>query len=217
MKPSTLRMLTLCSALTVATLALAQDAAQPAASKADRARFIQEFKRTGLNLAPEDATLTRVVIQAHHAKRGVEVGSFTGYGAVQMGMAFEANGGQLFTLEIDPEAVKACRANLAKVGLEKTVTCVEGDALKTIPELQGTFDFVLIDAKKEDYLKYLQAIEPKLAPDAVVVADNVIQSADKMKDYLEYVQKSGAYETVVVRASDEKKDGMAISVRQPKK
>ena len=99
------------------------------------------------------------------------------------------------------------------MGLEKSVTCVEGDALKTLPELEGEFDFVFIDAVKVDYFKYFQLIEPKLKPGAVIVADNVIISAKEMKDYLDYVQKSPDYDTVIIRASDEKKDGMAISYK----
>ena len=55
-----------------------------------------------------------------------------------MGIAFERTGGHLFTLEIDPNLVKACRDNVAKVGLEKSVTCIEGDALQTLPALEGS-------------------------------------------------------------------------------
>jgi predicted O-methyltransferase YrrM len=99
------------------------------------------------------------------------------------------------------------------MGLEKTVTAIEGDALKTLAALTGEFDFVFIDALKEDYLKYLKLIEPRLKTGAVVVADNVIKSAKKMKDYLDYVQTSPNYDTVIVRSSMEKDDGMAISYK----
>ena len=107
----------------------------------------------------------------------------------------------------------ATRDNVAKMGLEKTVTAVEGDALKTIGELKGEFDFVFIDALKPDYLKYLKLIEPRLKVGAVVVADNVIKSEKQMKDYLQYVQTSPNYDTVIVRSSMEKNDGMAISYK----
>jgi predicted O-methyltransferase YrrM len=109
--------------------------------------------------------------------------------------------------------VKACRENLKKVGLEKTVTCIEGDALKTLPTLEGKFDFVFIDAVKRDYLKYFKIIEPKLKPGAVIVADNVIRSARAMRDFLDYIQESPKYDTVIIRASMEKKDGMSVSYK----
>ena len=56
-------------------------------------------------------------------------------------------------------------------------------------------------------------MEPKLKTGSVIVADNVIQSAEAMKDYLEYIQTNLDYETLVVRASDEKSDGMSITYK----
>jgi len=189
-------------------------AAEPGAvSEEAREKLIREFKRIGLNTAPGDAMLLRILVQSTGAKRGVEVGSATGYGALQMGVGFERNGGHLFTIDIDPDMVRTTRSNLKQAGLENTVTVIEGDALQVLPKLEGEFDFVFIDALKRDYLKYLQALEPKLKPGAVVVADNVIQSAREMRDYLEYVQTSPKYETTIVRTSMDKNDGMAISYR----
>jgi predicted O-methyltransferase YrrM len=94
------------------------------------------------------------------------------------------------------------------------VTVIEGDALKVLPGLEGEFDFVFIDAVKSDYLRYLKALEPRLKPGALVVADNVIRSAGQMRDYLEYVQDDSRYETVILRASDEKGDGLAVSYKR---
>ncbi len=185
----------------------------PGITSDSRAEFIRNFARTGLNTTPEDAMLLRILVDSGKAKRGIEVGSATGYGAINMGMAFERNSGHLFTLEIDPKMADECRANIQTMGLDKSVTCVEGDALETLPGLEGAFDFLFIDAVKKDYLKYFKLVESKLTPGAVIVADNVIQSAEVMKDYLEYVQNNPAYETVIVRASDEKKDGMAITYK----
>ncbi len=178
-----------------------------------RRQFIEAFKRDGLSTAPGDAMMLRILVETARAKRGVEVGSAAGFGAINMGIAFERTGGHLWTLEIDPARVRQTRENLAKVGLESVVTCVEGDALKTLAEIEGPIDFVFIDAVKHDYFKYLKLIEPKLSAGAVVVADNVIQSARAMKDYLDYVQTSPDYDTVIIRSSIEKNDGMSISYR----
>jgi predicted O-methyltransferase YrrM len=178
-----------------------------------RNEFIKNFRRTGLNTTPGDAMMLRILVESSGAKRGIEVGSASGFGAINMGIGFERNGGHLYTLEIDPQSAKVCRDNLKKVGLENTVTCIEGDALKTLPTLEGEFDFVFIDALKQDYLKYLKLIEAKLKPGAVVVGDNVIRSANAMKDFLDYIQNSPDYDTVIIRASMEKKDGMSISYK----
>ena len=178
-----------------------------------RNEFIKNFRRTGLNTTPGDAMMLRILVESSGAKRGIEVGSASGFGAINMGIAFERTGGHLYTLEIDPQSAKVCRDNLQKVGLENTVTCIEGDALKTLPTLEGEFDFVFIDALKQDYLKYLKLIEPKLKPGAVVVGDNVIRSARAMKDFLDYIQNSPDYDTVIIRASMEKNDGMTVSYK----
>lgn len=205
---------TLLSLLTLTALC-ASLASLPAAdykgvSTEARQRLFKEFKRIGLNTAPGDAMFLRILVETRGAKRGVEVGSATGYGAVNMGIAFERTGGHLVTIDIDPKMVEATRENVKKFGLEKTVTAVEGDALKELPKLEGEFDFVFLDALKSDYLKYLQAIAPKLKAGALVVADNVIRSAGEMKDFLEFMQTSPDYEMVIVRSSLEKNDGMAL-------
>jgi predicted O-methyltransferase YrrM len=175
-----------------------------------RARFIREFHRIGLNTTPGDALMLRILARANGAQHGVEVGTATGYGAINMGLAFEANGGVLETIDIDPRMVRVARENIRKMGLEKTVKVIEGDALKVLPALQGTYDFVFIDAVKRDYLKYFRAIEPKLEPGAVIVADNVIKFRAPMRDFLDYVAGNPNYEMVTIRASMEKGDGMAV-------
>jgi len=186
-------------------------AAEPPKVAAEtRAKMLKEFKRIGLNTTPGDAMMLRILVETRNAKRGVEVGAATGYGAINMGIGFERTGGQLITIDISSQMVAATRENLKKFGLEQTVTVMEGDALKVLPELQGDFDFVFLDALKKDYLKYFQALSPKLKPGAVIVADNVIQSANEMKDFLEFFRGNPDYEMVTIRASMEKNDGMAV-------
>jgi predicted O-methyltransferase YrrM len=191
------------------TLVLPASAAEPMNAEA-REAYLKNFKRIGLNTTPGDAMMLRILVASSKAKRGVEVGSATGYGAMQMGIAFERNGGHLTTVDIDPKMVKATRDNLAKMGLEKTVTVVEGDALKVLPGLEGEYDFVFLDALKRDYLKYFQALAPKLKPGAVVVADNVIQSEREMKNFLDAMAANKDFEGVTIRASLDKNDGMAV-------
>lgn len=199
-----------CLAMLGTGLAMAQEGK---ISHEAREKFLNDFKRTALNSTPGDAMMLRILVQASGAKRGVEVGTADGYGAIQMGIGFERNGGTLTTLEIDAGMVEAARANVKKVGMEKTITVVEGDALKTIPTLEGEFDFVYLDAKKSDYLKYFKLLQPKLAKNAVIVADNVVQSGAAMKDFLEFMQNSKDFESQIIRASMEKNDGMLVAYR----
>ena len=188
-------------------------AQQPNNSEGFRKDFLDKFQRTGLNTTPPDAMMLRILVESSRCKRGVEVGAASGFGAMNMGIAFERTGGHLYSLEIDPRRVQDTRQNLQKVGLDKIVTVVEGDALKTLGALTGEFDFVFLDALKPDYLKYLKLIEPKLKRGAVVVADNVVVYERQMADFLAYVRTNPDYDTVTIRASEEKGDGMTISYK----
>ncbi|MCX6632096.1 MAG: class I SAM-dependent methyltransferase [Candidatus Solibacter sp.] len=178
-----------------------------------RKAFLEKFPWTEMCTTAEDAMMLRILIESHGAKRGVEVGGNVGYGAIGMGIGFERTGGHLYSVEIDPANVRTARKNLESVGLSSTVTVIEGDALKVLPTLEGGIDFVFIDALKPDYMKYYKALEPKLTRNAVVVADNVVVSARQMRDFLEYMQSSPNYDSVVIRASLHKNDGMLVAFK----
>ena len=189
--------------------------AQGPANSSDEFRkaFIEKFPWTEACTTPEDAMMLRILIESRGARHGVEVGGNIGFGGIGMGIGFERTGGHLHSVEIVPANVQAARKNLEAVGLSKTVTVIEGDALKVLPALEGGIDFVFIDALKPDYMKYFKALEPKLTRNATVVADNVIVSARQMRDFLEFIQSSPNYDSVVIRASLHKNDGMLVSFR----
>jgi predicted O-methyltransferase YrrM len=183
------------------------------ASPEARKAFLEKFPWTEACTTAEDAMMLRILIESRGAKHGVEVGGNVGYGAINMGIAFERTGGHLYSVEIDPNNVRTARRNLETVGLSKMVTVIEGDALKVLPTLDGGIDFIFIDALKPDYLKYFRSLEPKLVRGATVVADNVIVSARQMADFLSYIQTSASYDSVVIRASMHKNDGMLIAFK----
>ena len=175
-----------------------------------RQQFIHDFSRIDYNTTPGDAKFLRILIETRRAKRGLEIGTATGYGAMVMGLGFERNGGHLTTVDPDAAMVRTARQNLKKMHLENVVTVVKGQGLQLIPILPGPFDFVFIDAIKQEYLGYWQSIQPKLSTRAVVVADNVIQYADLMRDFLDVAMRDSKYQSVVIRASEEKNDGMLV-------
>jgi predicted O-methyltransferase YrrM len=184
-----------------------------AASPEARKAFLDKFPWTELCTTAEDAMLLRVLIESRGARRGVEVGGNVGYGAINMGIAFERTGGKLYSVEIDAGNVRTARRNLEAVGLSNAVAVIEGDALKVLPTLERGIDFIFLDALKGDYLKYFRSLEPKLVRGATIAADNVIVSARQMADFLTYVQSSPNYDCVIVRASMHKNDGMLIGYK----
>jgi predicted O-methyltransferase YrrM len=183
------------------------------ASPEFRKAFLEKFVWTEMCTTAEDAMVLRILIESRGAKRGVEVGGNVGYGAINMGIGFERTGGRLESVEIDPANVRTARKNLETVGLSRTVTVIEGDALKVLPTLDGGIDFIFLDALKQDYMKYFKALEPKLVRGAIIAADNVIVSARAMPDFLGYVKASPSYDSVIIRASMHKNDGMLIGFK----
>jgi caffeoyl-CoA O-methyltransferase len=175
-----------------------------------RSDFIENFQRIGMNTTPGDARFLRILIESSRARNGLEIGTATGYGAIVMGLGFERNGGHLTSIDIDAEMVATARANVRKMKLQQTVSVLKGAALKVIPRLDGPFDFVFIDAWKDEYLGYLRAVEPKLKRRAIIVADNAIRFAQQMRDFLDAVSSDPKCQSVVVRASKEKHDGMIV-------
>jgi predicted O-methyltransferase YrrM len=175
-----------------------------------RADFIGNFQRISKNTTPGDAQFLRILIESSGAKVGLEIGTATGYGAIVMGLGFEQTGGHLTCVDCDGEMVKTARLHLREMQLQDVVTVVEGAALTVIPTLQDRFDFVFIDALKEEYLAYFRAVEPKLAPRAIVVADNVIKHAGAMRDFLDAMANDPKYQSVIIQASSEKGDGMMV-------
>ena len=178
-----------------------------------RKQYLAKFPWTSWNTTAGDAMFLRILVQARGAKRGLEVGTNTGYGAINMGIAFERTKGHLTTLDIDHRMVETARKHLAAVGLENTVTVLEGDALKTIPALEGDFDFVFIDADKSESMAYLKVVDPKMKPGAVLVTDNVIEYAGQMKDFLSYLENSPNWDCQTIRASLQKNDGMLVAYK----
>ena len=178
-----------------------------------RNEFIQSFQRIEKNTTPGDAQFLRILVESFKAKRGLEIGVATGYGAMLMGLGFQRNRGRLTSVNSDGAMVKTARANLRKMQLQEVVTVIKGSALKVIPKLEGPLDFVFIDAAKDEYLAYFRAVQPKLKARALIVADNVIKYGHEMRDFLDAVQNDPQYQTVIIRASEEKGDGMAVVYR----
>ena len=198
----------LCCILTsVAYIRAETDAHKAAVAKqAERQKVIDGIRKEYLSTPPADALLLRMLIESRKAQRGIEVGTAVGFGSVNMGIGFERTGGHLYGVDISEKMVAETRANVKKAGLEKSVTIVQGDALKVLPKMEGKYDFVFIDALKRDYFKYFKAVEDKLLPGAIVVGHNAISSGKAMQDWLDYMKKHPDWEMVIVKATR----GMAI-------
>ena len=122
---------------------------------------------TGRLLAALCRTLDPVVL---------EVGTAIGYSTLHM--AEELERGRVVTLERDPDRASQARAFLNRAGVGDRVELVEGDALETIPRLEGPFDLLFVDATKGQYPRYIELAEPKLSERAVLVVDNLLMDGE---------------------------------------
>src|SRR5262245_4007814 len=109
----------------------------------------------------------RRLIDRHRPTRAVEIGSLLGYSAILIAGALPP-AGRLTCIEHNEYLAKFVKSNCEQAGVARKVKVVVGDALRAIPLLPGRFDFVLIDAEKDDYLDYLRQPEPTLAAAALL-------------------------------------------------
>jgi len=176
--------------------------------------YLEKFNRLDWCTAPGDALFLKLTIQATQSKRGLEIGTYRGHGAIYMAYGYRQTDGHLWTIEINPSIASEATQHFTAAGVSNRVTLLVGDALEFIPKIGTTFDFVFIDAKKEDYHLYFQAVEPYLEPGAVIIADNIISHKKEMKpltDYLE--QRKEEYEFTIIRTSDIKNDGVLFILK----
>ncbi len=149
-------------------------------------------------LHPESARLLHLLVLVGKYRRLLEIGSGYGYSTLWLAEAAHRNGGTLVTCEIEPRVAEANRTHVARAGLQGVVSHLVGDARQNVADLPGPFDFVLIDTVKADYLTYFELLIPKMLPNGLIVADNVISHAAELAEYLERVKSHPLYESVTV-------------------
>ena len=105
----------------------------------------------------------------------LEIGTYSGYSALSMARALP-DGGRIVTCELDRERAAFAERHIAAAGMSEHIEVRVGPASETIAALAGPFDLVFVDADKEGYLGYYEAVLPKLAARGLIVVDNVLWS-----------------------------------------
>ena len=124
---------------------------------------------------PDEAALLGMLARLVGARNALEIGTFTGYGAISIARGL-AEGGTLTCLEVSAEYAEIARANVEAAGLSDRVSIRIGPAdaaLRNMPE-EPTFDFVFIDADKTGYPVYYELVVPRLVPGGLLLLDNVL-------------------------------------------
>jgi caffeoyl-CoA O-methyltransferase len=124
---------------------------------------------------PLAGRLLELLVWSGQPRRVLEIGSFSGHSALAMAAALP-EGGRIDACEIDPERAAFAQSWFDRSPHGSKITLHVGAALDTIAALEGDFDFVFLDADKEGYIAYYEAVLPRLAERGLIVADNTLWS-----------------------------------------
>ncbi|MEB2610418.1 O-methyltransferase [Burkholderia cenocepacia] len=131
-----------------------------------------------INVAPNQGKLLQLLATIRGARRILEVGTLGGYSTIWLARALPP-GGSLVTLELNPAHAKVATENIARAGFAQVVSVVVGSAKDSLARLidagEAPFDFVFIDADKDNNAVYLDAALKLSRPGTVIVVDNVVR------------------------------------------
>ena len=148
-----------------------------------------------------------VIVYMTGARRILELGTFSGYSAISMAAALPPDG-RIDTCEVEEEHAAVARRYIEEAGYSDRITIHMGPAVDTIGRLEGEFDFVFIDADKENYVNYYEAVLPRLSQRGLIAADNTLWSG-RVVDEADQDES-----TLAIRAFNDhvRDDGRVVSV-----
>jgi len=125
----------------------------------------------------EQMALLAFLLRLMGARRVLEVGCFTGYGALAMALALPEDG-EVVTVDVNRAWAELGRRHWRAAGVEGRIRFVEGEALAVLDRMlaeggAGTFDLVYVDADKKRYPDYWTRAVALVRPGGLVAADNV--------------------------------------------
>lgn len=173
----------------------------------------------------ESRNLLRVLLKIKKPGAVLEVGTAIGFSTVLMGECLPENS-HITTIEKYEKRIPIARENFRRAGMEKKISLLEGDAADVLKGLEGSYDFIFMDAAKGQYIHFLPEVLRLLAPGGILVSDNVLQDGDvvesryavvrrnrtihsRMREYLWTLKHMDGLETIVLPIGD----GMTVSVK----
>jgi caffeoyl-CoA O-methyltransferase len=128
-----------------------------------------------------EGRLLQALVWASGARRVLELGTYSGYSALAMAAAL-GPGGRVVTCEVDAGHAEFARRHVEASPYRDRIEIRVGPARGTVDGLDGPFDLVFIDADKEGYRDYYEAVLPKLADRGLIVVDNTLWSGRVVDD-----------------------------------
>jgi predicted O-methyltransferase YrrM len=163
-------------------------------------RLIDETAAMGrvssMQISPEQGLFLKLIVSLTGARRALEIGTFTGFSSLMM-----AYGGveRVLCLDISDEFTTVARRYWAEAGFDHLIELKVGPAVDSLEQMSDgeTFDFVFIDADKENYPAYFEMSLDRLEPDGLIAVDNTLWSGRVLDP------SDRSADTVAIRAFNE--------------
>jgi caffeoyl-CoA O-methyltransferase len=136
-------------------------------------RETAELPDAQMQSRPDQGALLTILAKTVGTRVAVEVGTFTGYGAICIARGLE-DGGKLTCFEYDPDYAEIARRNLELAGVADRATVVVGPAIEGLSTLTDEVDFAYVDADKLGYPAYYDALVPRMRSGGMIVLDNTL-------------------------------------------
>jgi caffeoyl-CoA O-methyltransferase len=140
----------------------------------------------------------------------VEIGTFSGYSALTMAGGLPP-GGRIVTCELSPDRARFAQGYFDRSPFADRIDLRVGPALETVDALDGPIDFAFIDADKEGYTDYYEAVVPKLSPRGLIAVDNTLYGGDVAHPLTEGDRVMAAFNDHV--HADPRTENVLLSVR----
>ena len=163
-------------------------------------------------VGPLEGAFLKMMTQLVQATSVLEIGMFTGYSALCFAESLPANG-TVLTCEIDEESSAIARQYFARSSIGKKIDVRMGPALETMRSLKGPFDLIFIDADKENYVNYYRRALDLLAPQGVILIDNVLWSGEVLKQPPPDDKTAAIRELNRVVSSDPRVSAVLVTIR----
>jgi len=134
-------------------------------------------KDHGMMVGVLEGAFLNFLVYLTRAETVLELGTFTGWSSIAMARALPP-GGSIVTCDVNEETTAVARRYAEEAGVADRIEFRVGPGVETIATLEGPFDLAFIDADKEGYVDYYEAILPKLAAGGAIAADNTLFGSD---------------------------------------
>lgn len=179
-------------------------------------RAVQAAAEAGLppiEVAPNAGKLLKLLVQISGARRVLEIGTLAGFSTIWMGQGLPENG-TLVTCEFLPKHAEVAWANIDSAGLGQKVEIRLGPALDTLAALEEEgrepFDFIFIDADKENNRHYLDWAVRLGRPGSTIVLDNTIWEGAVLDPAMDPVNAQGIVEALQLLGNHPRLDATVI-------